>query len=208
MNKTLQFIQRERKKYNKNVNFLLTGHSFTPENFVVKGERLTDDVEISVQAKKSVVNNVKSKGVSDPLQLSTLKVKTISKDFADRYAGEIAPKKRQVFDEIARTQKQELLKETQLLQRKFSKGVNEAMVMESTVSGISSMLNDFLNIVNSQSYAVEEMRDVTKSATDNVKSTAEQLTLTIDRSRSTRNNMVMLILFLAALLLLLDFLSP
>jgi hypothetical protein len=93
-------------------------------------------------------------------------------------------------------------------QVKFSEDIQESQKMERTVNNISSMINEFVQLIESQSAMVDTIGEVSQDATESVKSTDAELLLTLERSQSHQWSMIMFIAGMALLLLLLDFLSP
>jgi hypothetical protein len=158
--------------------------------------------------------------------------------FAQRYVDEIASRnKLREYDAIASKQKESLLREAKILkvwdhltclchvlslttriltlvipapaaQVKFSEDIQESQKMERTVNNISSMINEFVQLIESQSAMVDTIGEVSQDATESVKSTDAELLLTLERSQSHQWSMIMFIAGMALLLLLLDFLSP
>ena len=90
---------------------------------------------------------------------------------------------------------------------KFSEEVLEAGKLEKTVSSISHMISEFLQILESQSETVQDMHAAGKNATEQVEQTDKQLALTLERSQSHNTNMIIIIMSAAILLLLLDYLT-
>ena len=129
--------------------------------------------------------------------------------FAQRFVDEIAPaNKMREYENIAFVQKNSLLKESAILQQRYSENVLESQKMERSVLGISSMITEFLSMLEEQSEQIEDMNETSKEATKSVRGTDAELKLTIQRSESHQWNMVILINGLAIMLLLLHFLTP
>jgi hypothetical protein len=70
------------------------------------------------------------------------------------------------------------------------------------------MMAEFAQLVESQSEGVEDIHTAGKEATRQVTSTALELQLTLDRSRSHEWSMTIFILLLSFLLLALDAITP
>ena len=80
--------------------------------------------------------------------------------------------------------------------------------MERMVNNISSMINEFVQLIESQSAMVDTIGEVSQDATESVKSTDAELLLTLERSQSHQYSMIFFIVGMSVLLLLLDFLTP
>jgi t-SNARE complex subunit (syntaxin) len=80
--------------------------------------------------------------------------------------------------------------------------------MERTVNNISSMISEFVQLIESQSAMVDTIGEVSQDTTESVKNTDAELLLTLERSQSHQWSMIMFIAGMALLLLVLDFLSP
>ena len=140
---------------------------------------------------------------------NTASTNIIDTTFASRYEDEIAPaSKINEYKAIGTKHKNSLMKEAYQMQNKFNNDILEAKQVEATVQGISQMLNEFTNILRSQSGYVDELYETAIDATDFVKQADDELQLTIKRSTSHSRNISMLAIGLALLLLLLDFLTP
>jgi hypothetical protein len=129
--------------------------------------------------------------------------------FAQRYVDEIAPAaKLREYEALASTHKAALLREAQVLKVQFSDDMQESRRMEQAVSSISVLVGDFVQMIEAQSDLVGTIGEVSEDATEAVKQTDAELLLTLERSQSHQWSMVGFILGMAALLLLLDFLTP
>lgn len=130
-------------------------------------------------------------------------------DIADRYDGEIASISRmKQYKQVGESYKALLTKEAKDLSTQFSEELKIVRSVEGNVEQISSLLGEFLQIVQSQSHKVESIYDTGLSTTDLVKQADREMQKTIDNSRSYQWNMVVLSVFLAALLLVLDWITP
>jgi hypothetical protein len=136
-------------------------------------------------------------------------VKPISESFGERYTDEIASvSKLKEYEKMGTKYKSLLLKEAKQLQSKFKEEVVEANRMERTVEGITGMLSEFVQMIQTQSVLVEDVHDQAVDATGYVKQTDEELLLTLQRSQSHSRNMVFLCTILAVMLLALDYITP
>ena len=133
----------------------------------------------------------------------------VDASFAQRFIDEIAPpSKMKEYEQVARKQKDILMKESQSLQKKFSDEIQQSQQLESTVMSISSLIADFTTMIESQSEVIGSVEEAAKDATTAVKATDEELLLTLERSQSYQWNMIFLIFALGCLLLLLHFITP
>ena len=139
-----------------------------------------------------------------------IKVKAeVKNSLAERLESEITTfSKMKEYEDIANKQKEDLFKENKRMRVKFSEGVQEAKNLERKISGISNMISEFLQILQSQSESVLDIHSNSKEATTQVKQTEGELKLTIDRTKSTTNMLISIILVFTLLLLLIDFFSP
>lgn len=129
--------------------------------------------------------------------------------FAQRYIDEIASQSKLTeYESVARKQKESLLKEARILKVRFSEEIRESQKMERTVGNISSMINEFSQLIEAQSGLVGTIAEVSQDTTASVKSTDAELLLTLERSQSQQYSMIFFILGMSFLLLLLDFLTP
>ena len=145
----------------------------------------------------------------DKLQKQTSIPIVVSNDFAERYTAEVAPpSKLRDYEQFAMQHRNELFAESKQLSEKYSEELEEATRIEQTASSIASMMNEFVYILRSQSILVEDVHESSKMATQHVKDTDEQLLLTLDRSKTYRTSMILLIIGMAAFLLFLDFVHP
>jgi hypothetical protein len=130
-------------------------------------------------------------------------------DFAVRYEGQIAPAAQlKQYESLASHHKTALLKEAKLMHVRYGEDLQNARKLEGSVNTVGSLMTEFAHILASQSENLEEVHAEGKAATAHVKSSAEELQLTIDRSESSANNIVMLSVGLAFLLLFLDYITP
>lgn len=133
----------------------------------------------------------------------------VSNDFSARYTAEVAPpSKLRDYEQFAMQHRNELFAESKQLSEKYSEELEEATRIEQTAASIASMMNEFVFILRSQSILVEDVHESSKMATQHVKDTDEQLLLTLDRSKTYRTSMIVLIIGMAAFLLFLDFVHP
>jgi len=133
----------------------------------------------------------------------------IPDDFATRFSSEVAaPKKLKEYEEFASKHKASLLAESKQLSEKFSENLQTAMSVERSVVGVFDMLNQFIGLLKDQEEVIVDVHDSSKTATQHVKETDEQLLLTIERSRNYQRSTVMLVVIMSILLLLLDAMTP
>ena len=64
------------------------------------------------------------------------------------------------YEQIAVQQKESLLKESKLMKVKYSSETQQTINMERTVNNISSMINEFTNLIDSQSEVVGSVEQV------------------------------------------------
>jgi len=133
----------------------------------------------------------------------------MGKQIAERYESEIATiSKMKEYTDISLTQKEKLFQQNRQMRHKFSEEVLEAKKLENTVSTISSMISEFLEILQSQSETVQDMHKAGKDATAHVEQVDEELVLTIQRTQSHSTMMISVIVFFSILLIFLDYLTP
>lgn len=129
--------------------------------------------------------------------------------FSQRYVDEIAPsKKMREYEAVANAQKDQLLREAHSLRKKHSQELAESYHVEHTVHSISGLVAEFTAMIDDQSGSVQAVGQVAKDVVESVKHTDEELLKTLERSQQHQLNMMSLMLGLAALLLLLHWLSP
>jgi hypothetical protein len=129
--------------------------------------------------------------------------------FADRYVSEVAPPKLlQTYVGFAEQHKQLLERENKELRDRFSEELLEAEEVEKSVQSIAMLMSEFSRMISTQSSDVDFVHQSAKSTADFVKETEAQLDLTIDRSKSSQRNMIIVTVGLAVLLLILDYLTP
>lgn len=132
-----------------------------------------------------------------------------SDTFAQRYIDEVAPRGKMLeYEAVAVKQKEVLVKEARLLKVRYSEDIQESQKMERTMNNITSMIGEFVQLVESQSVNVDTIGEVTKDTTASVKNADAELLLTLERSQSHQWSMIAFILGMAFLLLLLDALTP
>lgn len=157
-------------------------------------------------------NNNNDKYINKKNQTSTISVLTpppLTQSFVDRYESEIAPPKKIIeYKSVALKHKENLLKESKNLHKKYSQDLLDANKIENNVTKISNLLFEFVSILQSQREQVDDVNNAGKTTIDYVKDTDNELMLTIERSESHQKAMMMLTVGLALLLLLLDFITP
>ena len=127
----------------------------------------------------------------------------------DRYSAEIASvSKMKEYEMVATRQREILFNENKSLREKFSEEIEEAISLEQNVSKISSLITEFLQILQSQSDAVQDVYNAGVDAAQHVQQTEDELALTIKRTDSHVNMMFIIIAVFSIVLILLDYLSP
>jgi hypothetical protein len=135
--------------------------------------------------------------------------KSVQDTFAERYEGEIAaPAKMKEYEAFAQKHRAALLAESKQLSHKYSEDLMDAYKMEETVTGVFTMLNEFVAVLQTQEELVRDVHGTSKAATAHVDDTDKELVLTLERSQSYQYSTVGLIIVLALFLLLLDSLTP
>jgi len=225
MTKRSQYLKRQRLKYNSSPLRLLTGDATTgveadPASSAALTSRRTtinsnttgyESVSVSAVDGSAVSTSVASGAATGAGsgQGKTTKSTVLDLDFVSRYEAEIAsPQRIKEYANIATQHKESLLKETTVLRSQFDSQLTVAEGMEHNIEGVSSMLSEFLQIIETQTDQILDIRDVSKEATSSVTKTSDELDLTITRNQSYQTNMVVMIVGLAFLLLVLDFITP
>lgn len=140
---------------------------------------------------------------------SEMKLNAQSETFAQRYVDEIAPQsKMREYEAVALRQKEVLVREARQLKTRYSEDVQESHRMERTMNNITSMISEFVQLIESQTVYVDAIGEVSQDTTASVKSADAELLLTLERSQSHQWSMISFIWGMALLLLVLDFLSP
>jgi hypothetical protein len=184
----LDTMKQERQKYNMSPFRLHTD--------------LTD-ISVSQAVSKSEIT------VSLPLESSVKNGVDVSSKFSDRYVSEVAlPKQMDKYQQFYDDHKELLVNENKELNEKFSEELDEAQNIERSVQSIAYLLNDFSRILEQQSDGVEEVHTDSRATSAFVREADAELSLTIERSKSSQRNMVFVTVGLALLLLLLDYFTP
>ena len=132
-----------------------------------------------------------------------------SKELGERYSNEVASVSRmKEYELLATRQREVLFNENKNLREKFSEDVQEAISLEKNISKISSMISEFLQILQTQSETVQDVHSAGRDANNQVEQTEEELALTIKRTESYTNTIFLMLAVFTVLLLLLDYLSP
>jgi hypothetical protein len=76
------------------------------------------------------------------------------------------------------------------------------------ILGVFDMLNQFIGLLKDQEEVIVDVHESSKTATQHVEETDEQLLLTIERSKNYQRSTIMLIVFMALFLLVLDAMTP
>lgn len=159
-----------------------------------------DDNEVDRTKKKDFFLSI-TKKVPVPIQLS--------QSFVERYESEIAPMKvLKEYEKLGEKHKKILLKESKVLQVQYSEELLETTKMEKSVIKISNLLFDFVNILQSQRELIDDVNKCGKTTLAYVNDTDNELLLTIQRSQSHLQSMVVLYIGLSIVLLILDFVTP
>lgn len=216
--KRTQRMSKEKDKFNT-CPFSFFRNDFSSTSF--KMPEFKDSKNSSKNESK--VDESSARPVSDAPTLKVLKTKettsssatqqsskvVINYSLAQRYEDEIASTSRfEEYNALAQKHRSVLLREAQDLHHRFTSDMVEANKMEKTVNSLSSMLVEFVTILESQGDMVQFIHGAAGHATELVQQTDEELLLTLSRSRSHSRNMVLLSVGLGLLLLLLDFLTP
>lgn len=174
----------------------------TIKNFFFGTENTKESVEDPFQQDLSVepgAAKTAAKGASLPQ----------SDTFAQRYIDEIAPQnKMREYEAVAVMQKEVLVKEARQLKVRYSEDIQESQRMERTMNNITSMISEFVQLIESQTVYVDAIGEVSQDTTASVKSADAELLLTLERSQSHQWSMIGFIMGMSFLLLVLDFLSP
>ena len=148
---------------------------------------------------------------SDPASNTKAESKSITtiETFAQRYIDEIAPQsKMREYEAVAVKQKEVLVREARQLKVRYSEDIQESQRMERTMNNITSMISEFVQLIESQTLYVDAIGEVSQDTTASVKSADAELLLTLERTQSHQWSMISFIVGMALLLLLIDFLSP
>lgn len=217
VNKKLSAMQNECIRMNRNPFKLLTNKYYS-------GSADTTSIASSATPSSTPSSTLSSSAVSKSINdqddhkvtttfasaaaASKVKVMNIDAKVLSKYVDEIAPRSKVKQYEEFSLQHQALLKREAIsLHRQFGDEMQEAMKAEATVASISNLMNDFAAILQAQGSQVEELLLDSKVTTESVKYADSQLLLTLERSASQQRNMTFLIVGMAFLLLLLDFLQ-
>ena len=111
------------------------------------------------------------------------------------------------YNMIATSQKDKLFSENKSLRAKFNEDILEAVKLEKTVTNISLMISEFLQILKTQSETVQDVHLAGKDATNQVDQTDEQLALTIQRTDSHSTVVLVIVIFFSFVLLFVDYWS-
>jgi hypothetical protein len=134
--------------------------------------------------------------------------KKLENSFAQRYIDEIAStQKMKEYRTIAYKEKANLLKEAKILHQKYNTEVVQSQQIENTVINIASLVSQFATLIQSQTEIVGNIGETTEEVTKSIKSTDEELLLTIERGQKNQWNMIVIILFFSFLLLLIHFMT-
>jgi len=202
-------MKSERSKHNINPFKLHTDMTALKKWSISKHKVESADPPSS--SKKNFVFRMLSSSVvnSQPIVATVPAATSLPADFATRYTSEIAPpSKLKEYEEFSLKHKASLMAESKQLSEKFSENLQTAMSIEKTVVGVFDMLNQFIGLLKDQEEAIVEVHESSKTATQHVKDTDEELLLTIERSRNYQLSTVMVVVVMAIFLLVLDAMTP
>ena len=134
---------------------------------------------------------------------------TVTADFSTRYEDEIASTaKLHTYRLLGDKHRTTLTAEAKVLQSQFQNELIEARQIEASVYNISNLLTEFSSILQGQSTLVTNLYETTTYTSDFISDTEKELRLTLERSKNSSRNMILLALLLSVLLLLLDWITP
>ncbi len=190
-------MQHEREKYNISSFKLHCSHSKLTENAI---DKIPPMIISSNSNRMESSSSLSSSSSSNRISLNSV---------SSRYEGEIAaPSKLKEYDILATKYKQLLMREARQLQVQYSEDIKQIQEIEGSVERITSMLSEFVQILQSQSDQVDNIYDSSLDACNFVGKSNVELQTTIDRTKSSQWNIVTMFIFLASLLLLLDWMTP
>ena len=134
---------------------------------------------------------------------------TVTADFSTRYEDEIASTvKLHTYRLLGDKHRTTLTAEAKVLQSRFHSELVEARQIETSVYNISNLLTEFSSILQGQSTLVTNLYETTSYTSDFITDTEKELRLTLERSKNSSRNMILLALLFSILLLLLDWITP
>lgn len=159
-------------------------------------------------------SNATSEGASISSSLSSSSAGSgegggVAADFAERYTSEVATTaKLREYDRIASNHREKYLRETKELRNKFSQEAMEAESISRNINDIGDAFTEFLAVLASQQESVQEIHEAAQVAREEVSETAQELNLTLERSKSHNATMISIYVGLTLLLLFIDWISP
>ena len=133
----------------------------------------------------------------------------VTADFSTRYEDEIASTaKLHTYRLLGDKHRTTLTAEAKVLQSQFQNELIEARQIETSVYNISNLLTEFSSILLGQSTLVTNLYETTSYTSDFITDTEKELRLTLERSKNSSRNMILLALLFSVLLLLLDWITP
>ena len=134
---------------------------------------------------------------------------TVTSDFSTRYEDEIASTtKLHTYKLLVDKHRTTLTAEAKVLQSQFHSELIEARQIETSVYNISNLLTEFSSILQGQSTLVTNLYETTSYTSDFITDTEKELRLTLERSKNSSRNMILVALLFSILLLLLDWITP
>ena len=144
-----------------------------------------------------------------PTTIHTPTADTVTADFSTRYEDEIASTvKLHTYRLLGVKHRTTLTAEAKVLQSQFHSELIEARQIETSVYNISNLLTEFSSILQGQSTLVTNLYETTTYTSDFITDTEKELRLTLERSKNSSRNMILLALLFSTLLLLLDWITP
>jgi hypothetical protein len=129
--------------------------------------------------------------------------------FADRYVAEVAdPASVRRYQAFAEQHSELLSSERAGIKDRLPEDLVVAESVERSVEDVSALLGEFSRILQSQSEVLDEVHTHSSAATGLVRGAEEQLDLTLERSKASQRTMIIVVIGLAFLLLLLDYITP
>ena len=133
----------------------------------------------------------------------------VTADFSTRYEDEIASTaKLHTYRLLGDKHRTTLTAEAKVLQSQFQNELIEARQIETSVYNISNLLTEFSSILLGQSTLVTNLYETTSYTSDFITDTEKELRLTLERSKNSSRNMILVALLFSILLLLLDWITP
>ena len=154
-------------------------------------------------------STIPSSSTNQPPVYTPTPTDTVTADFSTRYEDEIASTaKLHTYRLLVDKHRTTLTAEAKVLQSQFHSELVEARQIETSVYNISNLLTEFSSILQGQSTLVTNLYETTTYTSDFITDTEKELRLTLERSKNSSRNMILLALLLSVLLLLLDWITP